>query len=295
MVVLTAAAYAGVLGAASPPAAAATCPTAEGVSVVVDFNDLGGGVQEICDASGGGEHAATLFTRNGYALTYVQRQPGFVCRINDVPAEDPCVNTPPADAYWGLWWSDGTTGTWSYSTLAAGSLKIPEGGYVAFSWNQGAGKDKPSSKPTAHAQPSATPTSSGGGGGGNDGGNNAGGGNGSGGNRPSAKPTPTPSDPSPTSTTPSANASASPAKPAKTEKPRRRPTSTADGPGAASPSADPGESVTSDPVDADARSLAGEERGIPFWVVLLVIATLFSSAAGIAVVRRRRHGDRLGP
>ncbi len=39
-----------------------------------------------------------------------------------MPADDPCVNTPPADAYWGLWWSDGTTGKWTYSSLGAASL-----------------------------------------------------------------------------------------------------------------------------------------------------------------------------
>ena len=53
----------------------------------------------------------------GFSLTYVQRQPGFVCRINGAPASDPCVNTPPADAYWGLWWSDGKSGSWTYSSV----------------------------------------------------------------------------------------------------------------------------------------------------------------------------------
>ena len=118
----------------------------------------------------------------GYTFTYVQRQPGFVCRINGQPASDPCVNTPPVDAYWGLWWSDGTSGTWTYSSVAAGSLTIPDGGYVAFAWQSGA-RSAPGAPATAHASsptsaPTSTPTTGGGGG---KGGGKGGGGGGQGG------------------------------------------------------------------------------------------------------------------
>ncbi|MGZ4456328.1 MAG: hypothetical protein ACXVGM_19035, partial [Oryzihumus sp.] len=89
------------------PAQAAACSTGSGVTVVVDFHELGGGVQQVCDAGGAGEDAATQFTESGFSLTRVQRQPGFVCRVDGAPSSDPCQNTPPADAYWGLWWSDG--------------------------------------------------------------------------------------------------------------------------------------------------------------------------------------------
>ena len=102
--VLAAAAYA---AAPVPPASAAACSTGHGVTVVVDFHELGGGVQTGCVADGAGDTAAELFPAAGFSLSYVQRQPGFVCRVEGVPAEDPCVNTPPADAYWALYWSDG--------------------------------------------------------------------------------------------------------------------------------------------------------------------------------------------
>ena len=55
----------------------------------------------MCDAGGAGKTAAAQFAAAGFALTRVQRQPGFVCRVEGKPAEDPCVNTPPTDAYWG--------------------------------------------------------------------------------------------------------------------------------------------------------------------------------------------------
>lgn len=145
--------------AGTGPAQAATCEAADGVSVVVDFGDLGGGVQTACDAGGGGRKAATLFVESGFPLAYVQRQPGFVCRVSGVPADDPCVNTPPTDAYWGLFWSDGTDGKWSYASLSVGSLKVPDGGYVAFAWQAGGGRRLPGVAPTAHGSPTSSPTS----------------------------------------------------------------------------------------------------------------------------------------
>ena len=76
-----------------------------------------------------------------------------------LPASDPCVNTPPADAYWGLWWSDGESGSWSYASVGAGSLTVPDGGYVAFAWQSGS-QSAPGVPATPHASSSASPTSS---------------------------------------------------------------------------------------------------------------------------------------
>ena len=130
------------------------------MTVVVDPHQLGGAVQAACDPAGAGKSAASLFTDNGFALTYAQRQPGFVCRINGAPSSDPCVNTSPADAYWGLFWSDGTSGTWSYASEGAGSLSVPDGGYVAFSWQGSTSKAPPGMSPQAHASASPSPTHS---------------------------------------------------------------------------------------------------------------------------------------
>jgi len=168
----------GLTGAA--PAYAEACSTSTGVTVVVDFHELGGGLQQVCDGGGAGQKASALFPDNGHPLTYVQRQPGFVCRVSGAPVDDPCVNTPPADAYWGLWWSDGESGTWSYATVGAASLTIPEGGSVAFSWNGSSTRSEPGAPPPQHesaeepseepeptrdptTQPTSPPTSGGGG------------------------------------------------------------------------------------------------------------------------------------
>lgn len=136
---------------AGAPASAAGCPSARGVTLVVDFNQLGPQNEQRCVPSGGGSTAAELLDGNGFPLTYVQRQPGFVCRVSGLPRQDPCVNTPPADAYWALWWSDGSTGRWSYATTSAGSLEIPDGGYVALAWDQVDGDPTPSLTPSRHA------------------------------------------------------------------------------------------------------------------------------------------------
>ena len=117
------------------PAAAATCGGGPGVTVVVDRASLGGGASSGCDGDGG--TATDNFADTGVALTYAQREPGFVCRVNGVPQNDPCQNASPRDAYWGLWWSDGRSGRWRYSSVGVGSLSVPAGGSVAFRFSTG--------------------------------------------------------------------------------------------------------------------------------------------------------------
>lgn len=286
----------------SGPAQAAGCSTASGVSVVVDFHELGGGVQQACDAGGAGRTAATQFGDAGYRLTRVQKQPGFVCRVNGAPSSDPCVDTPPADAYWGLWWSDGTSGRWTYSSQGVDSLKVPSGGSVALSWNGSSGQHPPGVAPAKHAtsspsptptqQPSQQPTHS------------------------SAPPAPQPThQPSPTSggTTTTAGASSGAASGSTTD-PTGTPSATRSGGGtkaasrqaghrkhghgsSAGPSTSPAPSVSGGPSGSDAPTPAAgvptadapnSDGGLPTWVAPAVVALLFAAAGGTAVVRRRR-------
>ena len=81
-VLVAAAAGLGVPGSAQ----AATCSSAKGVSVVVDFHELGGGVQTACDAGGAGKTAYAQLQTWAIVWTDVQRTPGFVCRIDGCPA-----------------------------------------------------------------------------------------------------------------------------------------------------------------------------------------------------------------
>jgi hypothetical protein len=153
---------------AQSPAAAAACSDDSGVTVVVDFHDLGGrGLEQDCVADRG--EADELFRDAGHSLENVSQQP-FVCRVDGLPTaeEESCARTPPSDAYWGLWWSDGTDGTWTYASQGAYALDVPDGGAVAFSWNGTSSTSKPGVAPPEHEQqaspePSQPPSGGGGG------------------------------------------------------------------------------------------------------------------------------------
>ena len=222
----------------------------------------------------------------------MQRQPGFVCRVEGQPASDPCVSTPPADAYWGLFWSDGRSGAWSYATTSASGLNVPDGGYVGFSWNSSAARSAPGVAPTAHPAaptktPSAKPTS-----------------------KPSTKPSTKPSSkastkpstkPTPTPT-PTASASVDPT--TQPDSPARRVRSaTTQAPDSVgqptkSPGGVDGEMLPESPAPTDSSSTEAaadpsgpSDDGLPTWVGPVVIVGLFAAGGAVAVVRRRRNSS----
>ncbi len=123
---------------ASAPTAVATPAAAacEGVTVVVDHHTLGG--EDLVDCAHAGT-AAEAFDEVGVALEFLPQQPGFVCRVGGLPESGPCFD---GDAYWSLWWSDGST-EWTYASLGVTALEIPAGGAVAFSWHEGDGDAGP--------------------------------------------------------------------------------------------------------------------------------------------------------
>ena len=138
------------------PAHAAACSNDAGVTVVVDFKQLGGGLDQDCVPDEG--TAADLFEAAGHTLANVQNQ-AFVCRVDGLPDADQesCARTPPANKYWGLWWSDGTSGTWTYSSQGAYSLDVPDGGAVAFAWNNTSTSAKPGVAPPDHDGSTSSP------------------------------------------------------------------------------------------------------------------------------------------
>jgi hypothetical protein len=300
--VLTAVAFVAAAVSAVPPtqavAPAAGCSSASGVTVVVDFNELGGGVPSVCDADGGGKKAATLFPQNGFKLEYAVGMAGFVCRVQDAPApeDEDCQGTAPGNAYWSLWWSDGKTGSWSYASSGAGSLTVPDGGYVAFSWDQSDGTAPPSFNAAKHAAPPPPASSPGGNGNGGGAGNSNGGGQSSGaatadggGQGGGATTGPGASSSATPSSAPSASASAAPGKrgkpgsPAKSRKPSTRP----------APSASPSPTESTAAADGEltgaAPTAAEPQDGLPAFVAPVLIGTLFG-VAGIVFLLRRRSG-----
>jgi hypothetical protein len=115
-----------------PAAQAAACSGKTGVTVVADFTALGGKIVTACD-SGDPTTGLTALTGAGYTYAFVPRYPGFICTIDSEP--DPC-NGAPATAYWSYWHAE-PGGTWSYSTLGAGSYDPPQGSVEGWAFGDG--------------------------------------------------------------------------------------------------------------------------------------------------------------
>lgn len=159
-----------VLVATAAPADAWTdgaCPTAAGVTVVIDFQDLGGGIWVRC-APGVVDSGFQALDQAGIPWTPTVRFSGFVCRINDKPSaggttmadgstlRDPCVTTPPTEAYWS-YWSATRGGSWCYSSWGGASRNPPEG--TVEGWSFSYKRTASSSPPPRVTPPPAVPGS----------------------------------------------------------------------------------------------------------------------------------------
>ncbi len=137
-------------------AASGACAGNSGVTVVVDFQELGGGVNVVC-ATAPVSSGLDALSRAGVNYQTTQRFPGFVCRIAGKPATDPCVNTSPASAYWAYWLA-APGGSWCFSTVGAGNRKPPPGTFEGWSFALGrAAADIPPPRFTPPLAPAGSP------------------------------------------------------------------------------------------------------------------------------------------
>ncbi|MET0236418.1 MAG: hypothetical protein ABW224_17350 [Kibdelosporangium sp.] len=145
-----------------------------GTTVVVDFQELDGNggtpaptiTRCSPNANPGTDRSGVKALQDaGIAVAGTVRWGlGFVCRIELRPSsaeslpltsnptyKEPCVNTPPAAAYWGYWHADGAGTTWSYSSFGALNRTVIPGGFEgwSFSLNKSA---------TTNPVPGVTPT-----------------------------------------------------------------------------------------------------------------------------------------
>lgn len=168
LVATLALAVGGLLAAPAAPASAAACSGRSGVTVVVNSTVY---------CAPGDPVSGMAALQAVASVVQVQTQPGFVCRIDGVPAADPCVRTPPTTAYWSYWHAQ-PGGTWQYSDVGAASYNPAPGSVEGWSFGSGGrpGIDPPpappapappasSASPTQPA-PSAAPPATGGGSGG---------------------------------------------------------------------------------------------------------------------------------
>lgn len=127
---------------------ASACPAGTGVTVVVN-SSVG------CDRNGGGS-AASNVQGAGHSVSNYR---GFVCSVDGSP--DPakaCHSYAPANAYWGLFWSNGKSGKWSYASSGAYSLSVPTGGWVALKFQTSSSTSYPGVTPyTAPPAPKPKP------------------------------------------------------------------------------------------------------------------------------------------
>lgn len=127
------------MGTPAPAAAqghAGYCPDDNGVTVVVDFQQLGGGTVVRC-ATGPQTSGLAALQNAGFSVEGTLRWGlAFVCRINGKPGADtePCIDTPPASAYWAYWHAP-NGGTWTYNQAGGTSRTPPPGSFEGWSFS----------------------------------------------------------------------------------------------------------------------------------------------------------------
>jgi hypothetical protein len=169
-------------GSAAPARAASAyngyCTSSAGVTVVVDFGPLGGGLAIRCAPVGGGATGMDALRAAGIPVTMPVRTPGFVCRLYGQPTSsatlpggyhEQCVNTPPSSAYWSYWKAP-NGGSWSVSSQGVETSQVIPGGFEGWRFVEGSTlppraaatrpvtAPKPTSTTTAPAPPRHTTT-----------------------------------------------------------------------------------------------------------------------------------------
>ncbi|MDP1793075.1 MAG: hypothetical protein Q8K63_02965 [Acidimicrobiales bacterium] len=125
----------------------AECTNNNDVTIVIDFNELGGGVNVRC-APQPVNSGFDAFRRTNIAVDDYR---GFVCRIAGVPEEGPCDRYPPSNYYW-VYWLAPRGGSWCYSQVGAGNRTPPPGSIEGWSFFKKTSA-KPNSTPPRYPVP----------------------------------------------------------------------------------------------------------------------------------------------
>jgi hypothetical protein len=135
LAVLAATVAAPPLPARAAAAQSGPCPDADGVTVVVDFQGLGGSTIVRC-AAGPQETGLAALKSAGISITGTLRWgEAFICRIEGRPGADTesCRDTPPANAYWSYWHAS-NGGSWTYSQQGVAYRTPPPGSFEGWSF-----------------------------------------------------------------------------------------------------------------------------------------------------------------
>ncbi|MFB6817458.1 hypothetical protein ACFCV8_23200 [Streptomyces sp. NPDC056347] len=282
--------------AAADPQAMGRCTTTAGAVLAVDFSHWGGPVYRACGTTP--TTGYELLNQGGWRTVGTGHDgPAFICRIGysgyrkgkqfPPAAEEDCVLTPPASAYWSYWHADPGADDWEYSQLGAmlykpkpGSVDLWIFGGTDIGGTKGRPKIKPDQLRARNTSPSGTgrPASTA--------------------KAPKLPPNvntgPAPEQPVTEETTKPPTAPPKP-KPAKPEKPTKSEEPT----GSPSPSAPAGTTRSSSPstgtgaepriVDAAPKADAAHDAGSVLPVVAGAGLVALIAGAGIYTARRRTH------
>jgi hypothetical protein len=139
-------------------AQAAACSGTSGVTVVIDY----GSSSTTSCAPGDPSTAMAALKLVVATVVSPQRYPGtVVCRINGTPASDPCIQMPPASAYWAFYHAP-RGGSWTYSSAGVTSYNPAPGTAIGFAFGAGARPDvnPPAAASSPKPQPKPSPSSS---------------------------------------------------------------------------------------------------------------------------------------
>ncbi|MGY4719425.1 hypothetical protein [Naumannella huperziae] len=124
------------------------CKDAKGVTVVVDFQALGGQTIVRCAPNFGSGTGLDALRRAGLDIEGVRRWGDqFICRIAGRPSateqlavtgnpgyRERCIDTPPAKAYWSYWHAT-NGGSWTYSQWGVKNRQAIVGGFEGWSFS----------------------------------------------------------------------------------------------------------------------------------------------------------------
>jgi len=150
-----------IIGPTTSPAAAhaagrtgaCTGADANAVTIVIDYQGLGGGTATYCASNlASGSTGLDALAAVGVPVTGTAKDgTGFVCRVNGRPGagetitlpngeayQEQCVNSPPGTAYWSYWWAK-AGGSWGYTSQGAATRQVVFGSYEGWSFALGGG------------------------------------------------------------------------------------------------------------------------------------------------------------
>lgn len=121
-------------------------PLSQGVTVVADLTKFSGGKVIRRCATDAPKTAFAALESTGLKPAHGtgDGQTGpyqYLCRINGLPATDPCTGFVPNAPYWAFWVPDSANANWAYAQEGVDTYKPVNGVVIGFSFGAGTATD----------------------------------------------------------------------------------------------------------------------------------------------------------